>query len=73
MWSRDMALKLGETRPMIVAVNPGSLLASKMVKEGFGVEGKDIGIGADILIRASANPSETRQCWSFATTSRRAR
>ena len=53
MWSRDMALKLGETGPLIVAVNPGSLLASKMVKEGFGLEGKDIGIGADILTRAA--------------------
>jgi NAD(P)-dependent dehydrogenase (short-subunit alcohol dehydrogenase family) len=53
MWSRDMALKLGENGPMIVAVNPGSLLASKMVKEGFGMEGKDIGIGADILTRAA--------------------
>jgi len=29
------------------------LLASKMVKEGFGVAGKDIRIGADILVRAS--------------------
>ena len=38
---------------MIVAVNPGSLLASKMVQEGFGVAGGDIGIGADILVRAA--------------------
>ena len=53
MWSRHMALALGERGPMIVAVNPGSLLASKMVKEGFGVEGNDIRIGADILIRAA--------------------
>ena len=53
MWSRDMALKLGGNGPMVVAVNPGSLLASKMVKEGFGMEGKDIGIGADILTRAA--------------------
>ena len=37
----------------MIAVNPGSLLASKMVKEGFGVEGKDINIGADILIRTA--------------------
>ncbi|MEM7429206.1 MAG: oxidoreductase, partial [Pseudomonadota bacterium] len=26
---------------------------SKMVKEGFGVAGSDLGIGADILIRAA--------------------
>lgn len=53
MWSRTMALSLKDTGPIIVAVNPGSLLASKMVKEGFGVAGNDIGIGVDILIRAA--------------------
>jgi NAD(P)-dependent dehydrogenase (short-subunit alcohol dehydrogenase family) len=36
-----------------LAINPGSLLASKMVKEGFGIAGNDISIGADILIRLS--------------------
>ncbi|MDJ0800658.1 MAG: SDR family NAD(P)-dependent oxidoreductase [Calothrix sp. MO_167.B12] len=53
MWSRAMADSLGSNGPMIVAVNPGSLLASKMVKEGFGVAGKDIRIGADILVCAA--------------------
>ncbi|WP_372367648.1 SDR family NAD(P)-dependent oxidoreductase [Candidatus Uabimicrobium sp. HlEnr_7] len=52
MWSYAMGNLLGNS-PIIVAVNPGSLLGSKMVKEGFGVAGKDIGIGVDILIRAS--------------------
>lgn len=51
MWSFAMAALLGNDGPVIVAVNPGSLLASKMVKEGFGVAGNDIGIGADILTR----------------------
>ena len=51
-WSRSMA-KFQENGPMIVSVNPGSLLASKMVKEGFGFDGHDIGIGADILVRAA--------------------
>ena len=37
----------------MIAVNPGSLLASKMVREGFGVAGSDLGIGADILTRAA--------------------
>ncbi len=53
MWSRTMALELEGKGPIVVAVNPGSLLASKMVKEGFGVAGKDIGIGVDILLRAA--------------------
>ena len=39
--------------PVFVAVNPGSLLATKMVKEGFGIDGKDLNIGADSLVRAS--------------------
>ncbi len=53
MWSRSMALSLGNQGPAIIAVNPASMLGSKMVKEGFGVDGGDIRIGADILIRAA--------------------
>lgn len=53
MWSRHLAEELGEQGPSIIAVNPGSLLGTKMVKEGFGVAGNDIGIGADILVRAA--------------------
>ena len=53
MWSRSLALALGEDGPVIVAVNPASLLGSKMVKEAFGVAGGDLRIGADILIRAA--------------------
>ena len=53
MWSRHLAFSLESNSPAIIAVNPGSMLASKMVKEGFGAEGNDIGIGVDILIRAS--------------------
>lgn len=39
MWTYAMAQDLGDKGPVLVAVNPGSLLASKMVKEGFGVSG----------------------------------
>jgi NAD(P)-dependent dehydrogenase (short-subunit alcohol dehydrogenase family) len=53
MWSFHLARDLADTGPMIVAVNPGSLLASKMVKDAYGVAGNDIGIGADILVRAA--------------------
>lgn len=42
--------------PSFLAVNPGSLLASKMVREGFGVAGSDLRIGADILCRLSLDP-----------------
>ena len=49
MWSRALA----EENPELVvfAVNPGSMLASKMVKDNFGVAGNDISIGAKILTR----------------------
>ena len=53
MWSFAMADVVDDKHPVIVAVNPGSLLASKMVKEGFGVEGSDLSIAANILFRAS--------------------
>lgn len=53
MWSRTMADSHREKGLVFVAVNPGSLLATKMVKEGFGMPGKDIHIGSDILIRAA--------------------
>lgn len=50
MWSRAVAPSI---EPTIIAVNPGSLLASKMVQEGFGVAGNDLSIGVDILTRLS--------------------
>jgi len=58
MWSRAMA-QAHPDGPMVVAVNPGSLLASKMVVEGFGVAGNDINIGADILVRAALSDEFT--------------
>ena len=53
MWSRALALSLGSDGPVIVAVNPGSLLGSKMVKQAFGIDGGDLRIGAEILVRAA--------------------
>jgi NAD(P)-dependent dehydrogenase (short-subunit alcohol dehydrogenase family) len=53
MWSRTMAHLHNDRALVFVAVNPGSLLATKMVKEGFGMAGNDIQIGADILVRAA--------------------
>lgn len=52
IWTREMAAALPDG-PMVVAVNPGSLLASKMVNEGFGIAGNDLSIGADILCDAA--------------------
>ena len=53
MWSNHLAHTLKDQGPVFVAVNPGSLLATKIVKEGFGMAGKDIRIGANILTRAA--------------------
>lgn len=53
MWSRSLALSLGDSGPVIIAVNPGSLLGTKMVKDAYGMAGKDIGIGSEILCRAA--------------------
>lgn len=52
MWSSALA-QSRTNGPSMIAVNPGSLLASKMVKEGFGVAGNDLSIGAEILARAA--------------------
>ena len=49
-WSRYLGKEL-TNGPSVISVNPGSLLATKMVKEGFGIEGKDLNIGADSLVR----------------------
>ncbi|MEO1280862.1 MAG: SDR family NAD(P)-dependent oxidoreductase [Pseudomonadota bacterium] len=53
MWSRHLADRLGANGPMVVSVNPGSLLATNMVRNAYGIAGSDIGIGADILTRAA--------------------
>jgi len=52
LWSAQMAATHPDG-PVFIAVNPGSLLASKMLKEGFGVAGNDLQTGADILCRLS--------------------
>ncbi len=59
MWSHRLGLSFKDKGPIIIAVNPGSLLATKMVKEGFSVAGHDIRIGADILIRAALSDEFT--------------
>ncbi len=53
MWSRSLGLALKDRGVMIVAVNPASMLGSKMVKQAYGVSGADLSIGAEILVRAA--------------------
>ncbi|MFK7881390.1 SDR family NAD(P)-dependent oxidoreductase [Roseobacter sp.] len=56
IWTRELSKELADG-PVVVAVNPGSLLASKMVKEGYGIAGNDLSIGADILCEATLGTS----------------
>lgn len=56
LWSAEMA-RQHKNGPVFIAVNPGSLLASKMVKEGFGIAGSDLAIGADILCQLALDPA----------------
>ncbi|NES67951.1 MAG: SDR family NAD(P)-dependent oxidoreductase [Okeania sp. SIO2D1] len=53
IWSRSLGLCLKDHGPKIIAVNPGSMLGSKMVRQAFGVTGGDVRIGAEILTRAA--------------------
>ncbi|MFA0087480.1 SDR family NAD(P)-dependent oxidoreductase [Vibrio sp. 10N.261.51.F12] len=53
MWSRVLGLRNKVQGPMIVSVNPKSLLGSKMVQDAYGIAGSDLSVGADILVRAS--------------------
>lgn len=55
-WTQEMALR-HQAGPVFLAINPGSLLATKMVTEGFGVAGNDLNIGADILCQAALEDS----------------
>lgn len=57
MWTKTLSDQLEEL--VLVAINPGSLLASKMVKQGFGVSGKDLTIGADILVEMALSDTVT--------------
>jgi len=57
MWTRHLAASLGADAPMVVAMNPASFLASKMVRSAYGVEGKDLSVGAEVLVGAVLDAS----------------
>jgi len=65
LWSAALAEAYPEG-PVFLAVNPGSLLAKKMVQEGFGVAGHDLSIGANILRRLAVGEAfagDTGKYW----------
>jgi len=53
MWSRHLADQLKNKGPAIIAINPASFIGSKMVKEAYGIDGKDLSIGVNGLVTAS--------------------
>lgn len=53
IWSRAVGLSSANAGPVVVAVNPGSLLATKMVEEAFGHSRGGVEVGASILYRAA--------------------
>lgn len=53
IWSRVLGQQLKAKGPAIIAINPKSLLGSKMVKDAFGIAGGDLSIGAEVLCQAS--------------------
>jgi NAD(P)-dependent dehydrogenase (short-subunit alcohol dehydrogenase family) len=55
IWSKEMA-KHRQDGPILISVNPGSVLGTKMVKTAYGMAGKDMAIGAGILTRLSLDP-----------------
>ncbi|KAL3937638.1 MAG: hypothetical protein SGBAC_007290 [Bacillariaceae sp.] len=59
MWSNHLVstCKEDDDGPMVVSLNPGSLLGTKMVREGFNTMGKDVNIGVNIMIEAALGES----------------
>ena len=52
-WAHHLGRTWGADAPVVVAVNPGSMLGTKMVQRAFGVAGGDVGIGAGVLVDAA--------------------
>lgn len=53
MWTNHLTNNANKNSPLFVSLNPASFLGSKMVKEAYGMAGKELSIGSDILIRAA--------------------
>ncbi len=53
MWSRILAESLQGEGPAIIAINPGSLLATKMVMDAYGSARAGVDVGAEIVTQAA--------------------
>ncbi len=59
-WTRHLAAARGGRGPVPLAVNPGSLLDTKMVREAFGRARRPAEDGAEVLMRAVLDPAFAR-------------
>ncbi len=57
MWSNQLGTSRGDNDPSVVAVNPGSMLATNMVRDAFGSARASVGVGAQILVEAALSDS----------------
>jgi NAD(P)-dependent dehydrogenase (short-subunit alcohol dehydrogenase family) len=64
IWTQALAREIKEG-PAIIAVNPGSLLASKIVREGLGLRGRSLSIGAKFLCEAVLSPQFADKTGAF--------
>ena len=53
MWSRVLAESLEGEGPAIIAINPGSLLATKLVMDAYGSARAGVDVGAEIVTQAA--------------------
>lgn len=71
MWSKHLADALGAEGPAVIAVNPGSLLATKMVREGYGIAGSDVNIGVQAIVRCVVDPTSADRSGQYLDQDRR--
>jgi len=60
MWTNHLAAARSGRGPVLLSLNPGSLLDTKMVRQGFGRARRPAGYGAEILERAALDPDFAR-------------
>lgn len=64
-WTKALSDESSDEGIVFLAVNPGSMLATKMVKEGFGHSAKSIDVGRDILVKAALDSEMTEHNGEF--------
>lgn len=72
MWTMHLAEQWGASGPSLIAVNPASMLGSKMVKEAYGVSGGDLRVGASILMHAATSAEFERTSGNYYDNDRQA-